>query len=50
MTITEARAQLRKLGRKVRRLSNGRYLVQGVWPDVRECDLGVVAAGLEKRR
>lgn len=50
VTTTDARAQLRKLGRKVKRLPNGRYQVAGVWPDVRECDLIVLAQGLEATR
>lgn len=49
MTISEARAALRRMGRRVKRLPNGRYLVAGVWPDVREEDLSVLAKGLEKR-
>jgi hypothetical protein len=49
MTTTEARARLRQLGRKVTRLKNGRFLVKGCWPDVRECDLPQVAYTFEKQ-
>jgi hypothetical protein len=50
MTISEARAALRRMGRRVKRLPNGRYVVQGVWPDVRECDLPQVVQGLEAKK
>lgn len=41
--------RLRALGRRVRRLKNGRYDVSGVWPSVRAEDLEIVAAALEAR-
>lgn len=48
--VSSPLSTLRKMGRKVKRLSNGRYEVQGCWPDVREQDLPAVIAGLEVRR
>ncbi len=50
MTTADARAALRRMGRKVRRLPNGRYAVQGVSPDVRECDLVTLARAFEDMR
>lgn len=50
MSVTEARAALRKMGRKVAKQKNGRYWVQGVWPDVRECDLEACLRGLEAKK
>ena len=46
--MKDALARIRATGRKVRRLKNGRYAIDGVWPCVSAAYLEMVAAALEE--